>query len=367
MECASRFWYDARQDLNAGVHIKVELIEVKRVAVDHDGIMLVWTGASCVVKPDTRAQAEAERHLYTVLPAVLALLQREQRVTYRTLRAVFGVDEACLHAIRDELCFRQLAHEERGLGFVWTGMDPPPAVSVPYPAPTTAPARSAALPHPLLPPPEGPQPLPAPPPALDGASSLAVDDVVSHTPEAVPVVTQALTRSAPEAERRQLTVMFCDLVGSTQLSRQLDPEDLRAVVRAYQEAAAEVIQHYEGHIAQYLGDGLLVYFGYPTAHEDDARRAGHTGLGIVEAIAALNTRLAAQYDVHLAVRLGIHTGPVVVGQMGGGGRHEHLALGETPNVAARLQKAQGATEVMFGMMGADVPREMRAFAQLVGR
>ena len=144
-------------------------------------------------------------------------------------------------------------------------------------------------------------------------------------------------RPVPEAERRQLTVLFCDLVGSTQLSSQLDPEDLRAVVRAYQEAAAEVIQHYAGHIAQYLGDGLLVYFGYPTAHEDDARRAVHTGLGIVQAITTLNTRLAAQHGVQLAARLGIHTGPVVVGMMGGGGRHEHLALGETPNIAARLQ------------------------------
>jgi class 3 adenylate cyclase len=112
---------------------------------------------------------------------------------------------------------------------------------------------------------------------------------------------------------------------------------LRAVVRAYQEAAAEVIQSYEGHIAQYLGDGLLVYFGYPRAHEDDARRAVHAGLGIVQAIATLNTCLAAQYHVQLAVRLGIHSGPVVVGVMGGGGRHEHLALGETPNIAARLE------------------------------
>lgn len=118
------------------------------------------------------------------------------------------------------------------------------------------------------------------------------------------------------------------LVGSTRLAGQLDPEDLRAVVRAYQEAAAEVIARYEGHIAQYLGDGLLVYFGYPTAHEDDARRAVHTGLGIVQAITILNSRLTAQHRVQLAVRLGIHTGPVVVGQMGGGGRHEHLALGE---------------------------------------
>jgi class 3 adenylate cyclase len=131
--------------------------------------------------------------------------------------------------------------------------------------------------------------------------------------------------------------MFCDLVGSTQLSGQLDPEDLRAVVRAYQEAAVKAIQHYAGYVAQYLGDGLLVYFGYPTAHEDDARRAVHTGLGIVQAITSLNTRLATPYDVNLAVRLGIHTGPVVVGVMGGGGRNEHLALGETPNIAARLQ------------------------------
>src|SRR5258705_3824922 len=150
-----------------------------------------------------------------------------------------------------------------------------------------------------------------------------------------------------EAERRQLTVLFCDLVGSTELAGQLDPEDLRAVVRAYQESAATVIQQYAGHIAQYLGDGLLVYFGYPTAHEDDARRAVHTGMGIVEAIAALNTRLMGQYAVQLAVRLGIHTGTVVVGVMGGGERHEHLALGETPNIAARLEALAPANAVVI--------------------
>jgi class 3 adenylate cyclase/tetratricopeptide (TPR) repeat protein len=344
--------------------LKVELIEVKRVAVDHDGLMLVWTGASCVAEPDTRSQAEAERHLFTVLPAVLALLQREHRVTYRTLRAVFGVDEACLHAIRDELRFRQLAREESGQGLVWTGMDPPPAVSAPYPVPATAPARSAALPRPLLPPPDVPQPLPEPTPALDGVSSLPVDDVVSHTPEAVPGVTPALAPSVPEAERRQLTVMFCDLVGSTQLSGQLDPEDLRAVVRAYQEAAAAVIQTYAGHIAQYLGDGLLIYFGYPTAHEDDARRAVHTGLGTVEAIATLNTRLAAQYGVQLTVRLGIHTGPVVVGVMGGGGRHEHLALGETPNIAARLQALAPANTVVISTVTARLVQGTFALEEL---
>src|SRR5262244_2030216 len=151
--------------------------------------------------------------------------------------------------------------------------------------------------------------------------------------------------------------MFCDLVGSTQLSGQLDPEDLRAVVRSYQEAAAAVIQRYDGHIAQYLGDGLLVYFGYPTAHEDDARRAVHTGLGIVQAIATLNARLAAQYSMQLAVRLGIHTGPVVVGVMGGGGRHEHLALGETPNIAARLQALASANAVVISAVTARLVRD----------
>src|SRR5262245_5207678 len=159
-----------------------------------------------------------------------------------------------------------------------------------------------------------------------------------------------------EAERRQLTVLFCDLVGSTQLSAQLDPEDLRAVVRAYQEAAAAVIHQYAGHIAQYLGDGLLVYFGYPTAHEDDARRAVHTGLGIVEAIADLNNRLMGQYAGDLAVRLGIHTGPVVVGVMGGGGRHERLALGETPNIAARLQAVVPANSVVISAVSARLVR-----------
>jgi class 3 adenylate cyclase len=158
--------------------------------------------------------------------------------------------------------------------------------------------------------------------------------------------------------------MFCDLVGSTQLAGQLDPEDLRAVVRAYQEAAAEVIQTYEGHIAQYLGDGLLVYFGYPTAHEDEARRAVYTGLGIVQAIATLNTRLTAQYGVQLAVRLGIHTGPVVVGVMGGGGRHEHLALGETPNVAARLQNLAPANAVVLSAVTARLVQGTFALEEL---
>jgi len=142
---------------------------------------------------------------------------------------------------------------------------------------------------------------------------------------------------SPDGERRQITVMFCDLAGSTPLAARLDPEDLREVIRTYQAACAAVIERYEGHIAQFLGDGLVVYFGHPQAHEDDAQRAVRAGLGIVESIGALNQRLTPQLDVALSVRIGVHTGLVVVGAVGGGQRQEQLALGETPNLAARLQ------------------------------
>ena len=152
--------------------------------------------------------------------------------------------------------------------------------------------------------------------------------------------------STPEAERRQLTVMFCDLVESTKLSSQLDPEEYREVVRAYQSACTEVIQHYDGHIAQLLGDGLLVYFGYPQAHEDDAQRAVRAGLGILHAMGALNQRLPQAKGL-LSLRMGIHTGLVVVGEMGGAGRQEQLALGEVPNLAARLQGLAASNTVVI--------------------
>jgi class 3 adenylate cyclase/pimeloyl-ACP methyl ester carboxylesterase len=151
---------------------------------------------------------------------------------------------------------------------------------------------------------------------------------------------QAATASAVpgpskrEAERRQLTVLFCDLVGSTELAGQLDPEDMSEIIRAYQNACAEVVQRWDGHVAKFMGDGVLVYFGYPKAHEDDAERAVRAGLELVEAIA----RLAPQPDVRLRVRIGVATGRVVVGDLvGEGASREESVVGETPNLAARLQ------------------------------
>ena len=130
-----------------------------------------------------------------------------------------------------------------------------------------------------------------------------------------------------DGERRQLTVLFCDLVGSTELSGSMDPEDFRELVRGYQARADQAVQRFGGHVAQHLGDGLLVYFGWPQAFDDAAERAVRAGLALVEAPA----------DSGLHLRIGIHTGPVVVSELGSAGHSEMLALGETPNLAARVQ------------------------------
>lgn len=139
------------------------------------------------------------------------------------------------------------------------------------------------------------------------------------------------------AERRQISIMFCDLVGSTALSETMDAEELRELIRIYQTSCETAIQKYDGHIAQYLGDGLLVYFGYPRAHEDDAQRAIRSGLGILQNLHKLNQQLAKQQRPEIAVRIGLHTGSVVVGEVGGNLRTENLAIGDTPNIAARVQ------------------------------
>ena len=141
--------------------------------------------------------------------------------------------------------------------------------------------------------------------------------------------------AAPDtAERRQLTVMFCDLADSTALSVRLDPEDMREVIRAYQDASVRVIRAYDGFLAKYMGDGILAYFGYPRAHEDDAERAVRAGLDMVVAVGRLRTHVGGA----LSARIGIATGIVVVGDLVGEGvAQEQSVIGQTPNLAARLQ------------------------------
>ena len=253
-----------------------------------------------------------------VLEQIIALLQRQGRVSYGALKRRFQLDDASLEDLKVELIeAQQLARDENGRILVWAG-----------------------------------ETVPTPPLSPEPAAQLSQTAQPSQTQaDQAPAGERThVARRAPEAERRQLTVMFCDLVDSTTLSSQLDPEDYREVVRAYQEAGAGVIQRFDGYIAQYLGDGLLVYFGYPQAHEDDVQRAVRTGLGIVEAMRELNGHLERRPGVRLAVRVGIHTGLVVVGEVGGGSRQEQLALGKTPNLATRLQGLAAPDTVELGQM-----------------
>src|SRR5262249_44765200 len=190
---------------------------------------------------------------YEMLEQVMALLQRHGRLSYRALKVQFELDDDRLDLLKEELIdIQHVARDQDGRMLVWTGE------ASPSPAPTIV---------------------------------QSAQQIVRREEPRPPVAAPPAEPRAPEAERRQLTVMFCDLVESTKLSSQLDPEDLREVVQAYQKACTDVIERYDGYVAQLLGDGLLVYFGYPVAHEDDAQRAVRTGLGILAAMGDLNKAL----------------------------------------------------------------------------
>jgi class 3 adenylate cyclase len=168
---------------------------------------------------------------------------------------------------------------------------------------------------------------------LDAIAALRAD-TGGKAPSADAATAPSTASAHPEdrAERRQITVMFSDLVGSTALSARMDPEDLREVISAYQKCVAETVQRFGGFVAKYMGDGVLVYFGYPQAHEDDAERAVRAGLDLVTAVGGLKTHASLQ------TRVGIATGLVVVGDLiGSGASQEQAIVGETPNLAARLQ------------------------------
>ena len=233
-----------------------------------------------------------------LLHDVVALLQQRGRVADSALQRQFTLDTDQLAVLKAALLqsHPQVVEDETG-DLLWMGAAaaPPDVVSQ------------------------------APPPAHPPACQA---DRAAHVARCSPA------GSPPDSGRRHLTVLCCDLVGSTPLSEQLDPEDLREVVRAYQQASATIIARFDGYLAQYQGDALLVYFGYPQRHDDDAQRAVHTGLGLLAMLEELNARLESAYDVRLAVRIGIHTGPVVVSTMGA---QEQLALGDLPVVAAGLQ------------------------------
>ena len=246
-----------------------------------------------------------------VLKEVVWRLVTEGRISYRRIKLSFALDDDGLEELRRELiALKRLAADVDGELLVWE------------------PDGRAARPEPMA--------LPQPLPALRHAERPTGLGAERDLPAA-----------APEAERRQLTVMFCDLVGSTALSTGMDPEDLRDVIASYQSRCSAAIRHYDGFVAKYMGDGILVYFGYPRAHEDEAERSVRAGLDIVDAMAELNAAFHRPPGVELAVRIGIATGPVIVGdQIGEGTASETAVVGETPNLAARLQASAQPNQIV---------------------
>ena len=245
--------------------------------------------------------------LLALVDQVRTVLQTKRRVSYRMLKRQFGLDDETLDDLKYELIeVDEVATDKDGKMLVWTGGELPQET----PSPTTPPISSA--------------------------------------PSGTPVSSQP---EASLADRRQLTVMFCDLVGSTPMSAQLDPEDYRDIMQAYQEMCGHVLARFTGHIARYEGDGILVYFGYPQAQEDAAVQAVRAGLQIIVGLPDLNARFQPRFPLlqerPLQVRIGLHTGLVVVGEMGSEQYRIDIAVGETPNMAARIQGQAGPNEVVI--------------------
>jgi class 3 adenylate cyclase/tetratricopeptide (TPR) repeat protein len=239
---------------------------------------------------------------YAVLDAVLALLQRHKRVTYRALKRQFGLDDAYLEDLKAEIIeARQLAVDQDGTMLVWRGdvVSPPPPATVPVHVQHRAP--------------------------------------LTYTPKHLSE--KILTsRSALEGERKLVAVLFADVAGFTTLAEHLDPEVVHDIINRCFEGITAEVHRFEGTINQYTGDGVMALFGAPLAHEDSPRRAVHAALGIQRAIRDVAQGLQAERRLSLQMRIGINTGLVVVGKIGDDLRMDYTAVGDTTNLAARLQQ-----------------------------
>src|SRR5215813_2052692 len=239
---------------------------------------------------------------YAVLDEVLELLQRHKRVTYRALKRQFGLDDAYLEDLKAEIIeARQLAVDQDGTMLVWRGD------------------------------------LTAPPPQTPEPASIHNRTPLAYTPRHL--TEKILTsRSALEGERKQVTVLFADVAGFTTLAEQLDPEVVHDIINRCFEGITAEVHRFEGTINQYTGDGIMALFGAPIAHEDSPRRAVHAALGIQRELRDYAKHLEAERGITLRMRIGLNTGPVVVGRIGDDLRMDYTAVGDTTNLAARMQQ-----------------------------
>jgi class 3 adenylate cyclase/predicted ATPase len=295
-----------------------------------------------------------------VLARVTWLLLTEGTVSYRRIKREFDLDSDTLEDVRHELIqVKQCAVDRDGEYLVWATTEQ--HLSLPSPVSRLAPFE------PLT-------------PVRETAPATQVRNLAPATSPAETTPTAELSTApvpSSDGERRPLTVMFCDMADSTALSTRLDPEDLQDVIRAYQETCTGIIQQYEGFVARYMGDGILVYFGYPKSLERNAERAVRSALAIVEMISRVRDTLAHGQDVEVAVRIGISTGMVVVGEVVGEGlAQERTVVGEAPNIAARLQSLAGRNGIVIGSLTKELcgeafvyqdlgPRELKGISGLV--
>jgi class 3 adenylate cyclase len=243
-----------------------------------------------------------------MLAQVLELLQREKRVSYRALKRRFDLDDDYLEDVKDELIYaKKLAVDEENRVLVWVGGQE--AASVPPPAVSTSEPASA--------------------PATDHAR-----EPLSYTPKhlAEKILT---SRSALEGERKQVTVLFCDLANSTHIAERIGPEAMHTLLNRFFEVALNEVHRYEGTINQFLGDGFMALFGAPIAHEDHARRGVLAALALQRTLQEVD--VGKPYEVECAFRMGLNSGLVVVGSIGDNLRMDYSAVGDTTNLASRLQ------------------------------
>ena len=274
-----------------------------------------------------------------VLARVTWLLLTDGIVSYRRLQREFDLDSDALEDIRRELIqMKCWAVDRDGEFLVWVGTA---NGSSPSSASTLAPLESLA-------------PLPGKGHG-EPVQDLELDESTAATAPTEATDISAACPPTSDAERRPLTVMFCDMADSTALSTQLDPEDLQDVIRAYQETCTKIFREYEGFIARYMGDGILIYFGYPKSLERNAERAVRSALNIIDAMTELNQTLDLDKDKEIAVRIGIATGTVMVGEIVGEGMaQERTVIGEAPNLAARLQGLARRNGVIVGSLTREV-------------